>query len=462
MIEIDGIINSFYDGLWICDSDGRVIKINKAAEKINCIEAEHVIGKNAENLIQAGLIDRSVTLEVLKTKTTVTILQQLKGGKRILVTGSPVFDQQRRISLVVVNERDITELNRLRDELEESRALAHRYYSNIYQLEKEKHLSSKVVARSEVMSRVLNMALRVAQVDSTVMIYGDSGVGKGFFARLIHESSPRQNGPYIRVDCCAIPETLIESELFGYEKGAFTGALPGGKPGQLELAGGGTLFLDEIGDLSPNVQVKLLRFLEDNKIMRVGSTVPKEISIRVIAATNRNLDDLVRKGDFRGDLFFRLNVIPIYIPPLRERVDDIPLFIQFFLEKFNQKYSTNKVILRAALDCISQYPFPGNIRELSNLIEQLGVLTEAKNIRREDLPMHVRFSDSRLINNLEKNADNLRKAVKKLEKEMIIRALRSYGSQRKASRFLGVHQSTLARKVRRYGITSDAIMHIDA
>jgi len=459
--QLNAIINSSFDGLWICDHEGKVVRINKASETINGIKADQIVGKRMETLIGEGMIDRSVTLEVLKNRTGVTIIQNLKNGKQILVTGNPVFDDHGEISLVVVNERDITSLNKLRNDLAETKALASRYRSELSLMDKQTSLLSEAVIRSEIMHKVLNRSMKVAQVDSTVLIQGETGVGKGFFARLIHYTSPRNKGPFIRVDCGAIPETLIESELFGYEKGAFTGARTEGKPGLFELGEGGTLFLDEIGDLPLTVQVKLLRFLEENSIMRVGGTSIRKVNARVIAATHRNLEDMVKKGEFRKDLFFRLNVVPIHIPPLRERIEDIPPLINFFLNDLNHKHSTEKTILPRAIDCLCQYPFSGNIRELSNLVERVVVLTQDQDIHMENLPSHVRHPDPSADFQPGSNDSNLPNAVAKMEKKMIIRSLRTCGTQRKAARILGIDQSTLARKAKRYGIRSDAIVHQD-
>ena len=461
MNMLGAIIDSSYDGLWICDHEGKVVRINKASEKINGIKADQVLGKKMGDLVREGLIDRSVTLEVLKNRTTVTIVQQLKNGKQLLVTGNPVLDDREEIFLVVVNERDITELNRLRNELEENRALAQGYRFEISQLQKRKGLLSMTLIRSESMHRVLNTAMRVAQVDSTVMIRGESGVGKGHISKLIHQTSPRKDSPFIRVDCGAIPESLIESELFGYEEGAFTGARAKGKPGLFELAEGGTLFLDEVGEIPLSVQVKLLRFLEENEVIRVGGSIAKRISARVISATHRNLEDMVKKREFREDLFFRMNVVPIRIPPLRERVEDIPPLIHFFLKQFNNRCSAKKAILPRVVDCLCRYPFPGNIRELANLVEQLVVLTPSDFIDLENLPSQVRMEDSKMGYHLRRNGWNLPKVVEKTEREMIIRALKTFKSQRKAAGPLGIDQSTLARKVKRYGIRSDSIMHYD-
>jgi PAS domain S-box-containing protein len=455
----DAIISSSYDGLWICDHEGRVIRINRASEKLNGVTAEQVIGKKMEDLVSEGLIDRSVTLEVFKARTAITIIQKLRNGKHILVTGNPFFDELREISLVVVNERDITELNSLQNELEESRALARRYRSELSEIMSKKNLLSQTVIRNEAMQQVFSRAMKVAQVDSTVLIQGESGVGKGFFARLIHQASKRKGGPFIRVDCGAIPESLIESELFGYEEGAFTGARTKGKPGHFEIAEGGSLFLDEIGDLPLNVQVKLLRFLEGNEVIRVGGTTAKKINTRVIAASNQDIENMVSQGTFRRDLFFRLNVIPLRIPPLRERADEIPAFVALFFKQCNEKCSTNKQILPRAVDRLCRYSFPGNIRELANLVEQLVVLAPEKQIDLKDLPFRILKDQSKTDSRLSGDEWDLPKSVARMEREMIIRALKVYGSQRRAAGPLNIDQSTLARKAKRYGIRIDAIIH---
>jgi PAS domain S-box-containing protein len=457
--RLDAIIESSFDGLWICDGQGRVARLNKASERINSIKAEQVLGRKMEDLIKEGLIDRSVTLEVIANRTAVTDIQYLKNGKQLLVTGNPVFDEEGNIQLVVVNERDITSLTSLWHELHESRALASKYRSELSLRKEHQVLLQRAVARSDAMCQVLDAALKVAQRDTTVLIQGESGVGKGFLGKLIHCSSQRKDGPFIRVDCVAVPDSLMESELFGYERGAFTGARPEGKPGHFEMAEGGTLFLDEIGDMPLSVQAKLLRFLEDNTIIRVGGTRGKKIDTRIVAATHYDLKDMVKKGAFRGDLFFRLSVVPIHIPPLRERKEDIPAHICFFLKEFNQKYSTKKSILPGAMHRLCRYSFPGNIRELSNLIEQLVVLTQAENIGEGDLPSYCGVEGEKGEEPPASTGWDLTHAVKQLEKQLIGRALRQFHTQRKAAKLLGVDQSTLARKVKRYGIKVDAIPH---
>jgi len=429
---------------------------------MNQIKAEQVINRKMQDLVNEGLIDRSVTLGVLKTGTAVTMIQKLKSGKQALVTGNPIFDENGKIILVVVNDRDLSALNSLKSELDKSRRLSKEYSDELWHYHSQKEMFSGLVIKTESMQRVFTTAMKAASVDSIVLIQGESGVGKSLMASMIHKASGRNDGPFIRVDCSAIPEQLIESELFGYEKGAFTGARTEGKVGRFEIAEGGTLFLDEIGELPTSTQVKLLRFIEGNEIVPVGATISKKIDTRIIAATNRKLDEMVTQGTFRRDLFFRLNVIPLKIPPLRDRKEAIPYLIHHFLKIYNQKCSTEIKIQRRALDCLCQYSFPGNIRELANLVEQLVVLSPHPLIGKEDLPAHVKEVLDKYIPTPNQDGWDLHTAIEKLEKEWIAKALNQFGSQRKAAGPLGINQSTLARKAKKYGITGNVVLHHDA
>ncbi len=444
---LDTIIDSSYDGLWICDHEGKVLRINKASERINGVKSEQVVGRNMKELIAEGFFDKSVTLEVLKRKTSVTILQRLKSGKRILVTGNPIFNEKGEISYVVTNDRDISELDHLRHQLQEVQALAQGYSSKISELEMKGIDLSNIIFRSEEMQRVIEMALRVANVDTTVLLLGESGVGKGMIARLIHKHSTRKEGPFIRVDLAGIPDSLIESELFGYERGAFTGAKAEGKPGFFELANRGTLFLDEIGEIPLSSQSKILRFLEDHEIVRVGGTETKEIDVRIIAATNKKIEEMVASKLFREDLYYRINVVPIYIPPLRERREDILPLIFFFLEKFNKIHQKEKELSPDAVDAICRYDFPGNIRELSNLVERLVIVTDRKKIDLRDLPDFIKENSIRYSDLPE--IPPLKEAIKKYETIIIEKALKKYGSQKEAAKILKVDQSTISRKIKK-------------
>ena len=449
---LDAIIDSSYDGLFICDHEGKVIRINKATERIDGVQAEEVIGKNVRDLVKTGLIDKSVTLEVLRKKTSVTMIQQIRESKKVLVTGNPIYGEDGKITFVVINVRDISELDQLRSQLQETQALAKSYLSKISELEMKGVDLSTLIFRSAEMERIVEMALRVASVDSTVLLLGSSGVGKGMLAKLIHKHSERNKGPFIRVDCAGIPEPLFESELFGYEKGAFTGARPEGKPGFFELANMGTLFLDEIGEIPLGSQSKLLRFLEDHEIIRVGGTEHRKINVRVIAASNRNIEQMVLSKQFREDLYYRLNVVPIYIRPLKERREDILPLLFYYLDNFNKAYQKRKVLSPEVVDALSNYDFPGNIRELANLIERLVVVTEKDRIEMADLPGTISGAGAK------ENPDHslmtegipLREAVRNYESLIIERAIKKHGSQREAAKALKLDQGTISRKIKKY------------
>lgn len=458
---LDTIIDSSYDGLWICDHEGKVIRINKASERINQVKAEEVVGKNMKELIAEGFFDKSVTLEVLKQRTSVTMIQQIKGGKRILVTGNPIFNENGEITFVVTNDRDITELDNLRSQLQETQALARCYISKLSELEMRGIDLSNIIFRSEEMEKIIEMTLRVAKVDSTILLLGESGVGKGMIAKLIHKHSGRNNGPFIRVDCAGIPDSLIESELFGYEKGAFTGARVEGKPGFFELANKGTLFLDEIGEIPLSSQSKLLRFLEDHEIIRIGGTEPKDIDVRVITATNKKIDEMVSSKLFREDLYYRLNVVPIHISPLRERRDDILPLIFHFLEKFNKTYRKEKVLSPEAIETLSRYDFPGNIRELANIAERLVVITENERIEARDLPNAIAdYIAKQIPSSFLYEGIPLKDALEKCESLIIEKAIKKYGSQREMAKALKVDQGTISRKIKKYSLSkNDVILH---
>jgi len=458
---LDAIIDSSYDGLWICDNEGKVVRINKSSERISKIKAEEVVGKNVRDLIAEGFFKRSVTLEVFKKGTSVTIIQETRDGKKVLSTGNPIFNENGEIAFVVTNVRDITELDSLRSQLQETQALARGYISRLSELEMKGVDLSNIIFRSEEMERVLEMAIRVADVNSTVLLLGESGVGKGMIAKLIHKNSARNNGPFIRVDCAGIPDTLVESELFGYEKGAFTGAKPEGKPGFFELANKGTLFLDEIGEIPLSTQSKLLRFLEDHEIIRVGGTESKEIDVRIIAATNKKIDEMVSSKLFREDLYYRLNVVPIYIAPLRERRDDILLLIFHFLEKFNKTHRRAKVLSPEAIDALSKYDFPGNIRELANLIERLVVVAGKDRIELRDLPdSGTSYMRKAMAHTLLSEGMSLKDALKKYERLIIEMAIQKHGSQDEVAKILKVDQGTISRKIKKYSLVNkDVIIH---
>jgi PAS domain S-box-containing protein len=451
--EQDAIINSTSEGLWICDGDANVLRINPASERLNGIRAEQVVGRNMRDLVGEGLFDRSATLEVLKARAPVNMLQA-RQGRKLVLTGNPVFDDAGKIIRVVVNERDITEIDGLQRELEEQEAMKDRFRDQMLEMQLETIESRRVIAKSPCMQKALRQAIKVAGVDSTVLILGESGVGKGLIGDLIHKYSSRAEKPIVKLNCGAIPESLVEAELFGYEKGAFTGAQAKGKPGYFELADGGILFLDEIAELPLSSQVKLLRFLEDGHVVRVGGTESRRLDVRILAATHRDLRAMVDQGAFRLDLYYRLSVIPLSVPPLRERTDCILPTLRHYVELYAERLGVRRRLSRAALDALLGYPWPGNVRELINLCERLVVMSEVELIDLTDLPPDVARGAGRAASAPAGWPEefSLAQAVESTERAMLLRARSRYGNQASVAKALGVNQSTIARKMKKYGI----------
>jgi len=455
--ELDTIIDSSYDGLWICDASATVLRINSASERLNNIRAAEVIGRNMADLVTEGFINRSATLEVIKTGRTATMLQNTCTGRKLMITGSPIFDEAGNLVRVVVNERDITEIDSLHEELQRQEAIKNQYRNHMLEMQLAEMESRRIIARSPCMARLLQQAIKVSKVDSTALILGESGAGKELIADLIHKHSNRASQPMIKINCGAIPESLVESELFGYEKGAFTGAQKQGKPGYVELAQDGLLFLDEIAELPLASQVKLLRFLEDGVVCRVGGVKNRQLNVRILAATNRDLKEMVGSGGFRKDLYYRLHVIPLHVPPLRERTECIlPLlhhYLHFFAGKIGKTESVH--LSRPVTEALLSYPYPGNVRELINICERAVVMSEGEWISLDDLPRDV--ADARkskeLSDLMDLSQSSLKDIMEKFERSVLKKASAQYGTQDKIAKALGVDQATIARKLKKYAMT---------
>lgn len=453
--ELDAIISSSDDGLWICDSSGTILRINAASERLNRVSAADVVGRHVNELVEEGFIDASVTLKVLKSHQREYMLQQTRFGRKLMLTGNPVFNPSGELIRVVINERDITEIDALREELEAQLAKNDQIQRRIQEMQIAELTSGEIIARSPNILRALHQAYKVSQVDSTVLILGESGTGKGVIANLIHKHSARADKPIVQINCGAIPETLVESELFGYEKGAFTGAGNQGKPGHLELADGGILFLDEIAELPIASQVKLLRFLEDGMVTRVGGTAPRSLDVRIVCATHRNLEEMVEQGHFRLDLFYRLNVIPITVPPLREREACKIALIKNHINYFSSKLKGRKPprLSRRALDALLTYHYPGNIRELMNICERLVVMAESPRIALSDLPSTLTAALPAHITcgiDLMETDETLPQTMAAVERRILLQAMEKHGTQARAAKALGINQSTIARKLKRH------------
>jgi PAS domain S-box-containing protein len=452
--QLDTIIDSSSDGLFVCDANANVILMNPASEKIHNRSAADIVGRNMRELIEAGFIDRSAALEASISKKRVSLLQN-KDGHKLISIATPVFGEQNKLIRIVVSERDITEIDNLQHELEEQQALKDSLRDQILAMQQVELDSHSIIARSPAMIRALQQSIRVANANSSVLLLGESGVGKGLIADLIHKNSRRSEQPLIKINCGAIPESLIEAELFGYEKGAFTGAQTSGKPGHFELADGGTLFLDEIAELPLSSQVKLLRFLEDGQITRLGDTKARTADVRVLAATHQDLGEMVKQGKFRLDLYYRLNVIPIQIPAVRERPDCILPLIRHYLEKFRGHSGTRKRLTRAALDALASYSYPGNVRELMNICERLVVMSDTELIDLPDLPIQITSHppEKQFSYNQIAPGASLQQVLDQVEKDLLEKSLQQYKNQSDIAAALNVNQSTIARKLKKHGLS---------
>lgn len=459
-MELMAVLDASYDGFWVTDGQGKILYINKAYERIAGLKAEQVVGKYVSELLKEGLLTDSVTLKVIQRKERLTVHRTTRTGRKCLITGTPVFDERGNLARVIVNSRDITEVDALRTGI--GKVLEDKAYKLLEKRRTSRPITEvitvsegsdgAVVYQSSSMAQVIKTARKVARSNAPVLILGESGVGKELVARLIHQLGPRQGRPFYAVNCAAIPESLLESELIGYARGAFSGANPSGKPGLIELANRGTLLLDEIAEMPLSLQSKLLRVLETGKLMRLGDTREIEVDVRFIAATNRNITKLVEEGRFRQDLYFRLCVLPISVPPLRERREDIPLLVSYFMNVYNQKYGCSKQMAPEALEALCNYDWPGNVRELKNLLERLVVLSEGSTITLTDLPIEivVQANTPRTATRPAAAIRPLKATVEEVEKTLLATALSNYGSTYAAARALGISQSAVMRKIKKY------------
>lgn len=450
LLELQTLLDNSFDGLMICDGKGKTLYVNKSLANMHGITPAEFIDKSIEDLLDENMISESLVQYVIQHNAPCTKKIFLKSGKSLYSTAIPIF-KDKELWRIVINARDITDIIELQTRLEENLREIADYKQQIQVLIKNSKKQSHFISRSKQMTQVWERALRAAQSTATVLLYGETGTGKEVMANAIHSYSPRSNAPFIAVNCSAIPETLIEAELFGYEKGAFTDAKQS-KAGLFELAQNGTLFLDEIGELSPSMQVKLLRVIQEKELRRLGGKNSIELNVRIIAASNKNLYELINDGKFRRDLFYRLNVILIEIPPLRNRREDISSFIWFFLDKFIHQYGHIHSLHPDTLSLLCSYNWPGNIRELENVIERLVVLCPHEEIASHYLPEEI-FT-SRESNN-DFSFSTLKSASEHGEREYLIHLSQRYHSLRKIAEVACTSHMTIARKLKKYNITID-------
>lgn len=449
------MLESSYDGIWITDGEGKIVFANTANATLLGVTKKDLEGKTTQELLEAKIFSDSAILEAIDQKRQISKVSfNYKTMLTVLATATPIFDENGAIKYVFNNVRDITGLNKVQDSLRDKEELIRLQNKQLENMKIRLGLST-IIAKSKSFTEIVELAQRIASFDgASVLILGESGTGKELISELIVDNSPRKGMPYIQVNCGAIPENLMESEFFGYEKGAFTGADNRGHKGLFELANGGTIFLDEIGDLPLHMQVKLLRVLQQKKVTRVGGTSAIDLDVRVIAATNKNLEDMVHEGTFRQDLYYRLNVVSLVIPPLRERKEDIVPLIHHFLAVVNQKYHTQKSVFYDTIDIFENYAWPGNVRELANVLESLVITSPDDVIKRENLPAKFRvdlqLSKENLLSDGERAILPLKQEVEQAEYAAINRAIQQLGSVRKAAAALGVDPSTIVRKMQHF------------
>lgn len=385
---LETIIENSTDAIQISDSRQVTLRVNRAYEVLTGIKREELVGVPVEDLVRQNLISESCSSIVAKTKRPHTIVQFFpRTGRSAHVSCNPVFDSHGKIRFYICNDRDLNEIRNLQEELNKAQSLNERYLSELATLKAQLPQFADIIVEDKAMLKVMAMANRVAKVDSTVLILGETGVGKDETALFIHQNSSRAQQKFITINCGAITESLFESELFGREAYAFTGAGSKLKIGLLEVANHGTVFLDEVGELSLNMQVKLLHVLQHHTLTRVGGTQPVSIDVRIIAATNCDLEKMVREKQFREDLFYRLSVMNIRIPPLRERKNDIIPLAQHFLQYYNVKYDFQKRLSADACFALLNYYWEGNVRQLKNIIEQAVIMSEGNEIHADTLPL---------------------------------------------------------------------------
>ena len=451
-LAIDNSVDSFS----IADSKGRFIKVNDTFASYTGISKEEAEGTSTVNFVEEGSYgpDSAIMLAI-KERKRVAVLQSgkvrnlseisadgIKAHDEAIAISTPVFDEAGNIIYVVSNARFLGELELLKKYLDNTRSA-----SDEEQLKNKK----KMIWKSSKMKAIFNLVRVVAPTDSSVMISGETGTGKSMLARYIHEQSRRSDKAFVEINCAAIPENLIESELFGYESGAFTGASQKGKKGLMEIADGGTLFLDEIGDMPLSLQAKLLQCLQNRSFTRVGGEKQINVDVRLITATNMDLEKMVQEGNFRNELYYRINVVPINLPRLSERREDFQMIVDVSMDRFTQRYDKEVVLSREARQIMEEYSWPGNIRELENTVERLVVTNRKGVILPADLPSKItaennKYSGGVMIDDI----IPLKKATEEIEKQLSSVAYVRYGSSYKVAKALGISQSAASRKIIKY------------
>ena len=439
LMDLQDVFEYAFDEIFVTDDKGIVVRVNSTCERHYQIAAKELVGKHVKELQKDGIFYPSATLEVIEKKRPIELVQTTKSGEYLHVRTRPVFDDEGNLRRVISYSRDLTELYQLRQKVEEMDNQLKTYKKEL----RETYEHEGLIFKSLAMQKIVDTIKKVSVVDSTVLVLGETGVGKSRLVRHLHEVSHRKHESFYEINCAALPTNLIESELFGYSGGSFTGANREGKKGLLESAHKGTLFLDEIGEMPLEIQAKLLQVLQEKTFRPIGGRELKKVDVRIVAATNRDLSEMVKQGTFRKDLYYRLNVIPIAIPPLRERTEDILPLIYHYLQHFNKKYGRDVKLAPSTLQMFVGYPWEGNNREIENVIERI-VITVDDVVTVEDLPLSMQEAA------VEQSGQSLYKMLEEVERNIILKAYKTYGSSYKVAEFLQISQSAATRKIKKF------------
>ncbi|WP_242235911.1 sigma-54-dependent Fis family transcriptional regulator [Bacillus cereus group sp. BfR-BA-01316] len=439
LMDLQDVFEYAFDEIFVTDDKGIVVRVNSMCERHYQLSAKELVGKHVQELQKEGIFYPSATLEVIEKKRPVELVQTTKSGEYLHVRTRPVFDDEGNLRRVISYSRDLTELYQLRQKIEEMDNQLKTYKKEL----RETYEHEGLIFKSIAMQKIIETIKKVSVVDSTVLVLGETGVGKSRLVRHLHEVSNRKHESFYEINCAALPTNLIESELFGYSGGSFTGANREGKKGLLESAHKGTLFLDEIGEMPLEIQAKLLQVLQEKTFRPIGGRELKKVDVRIVAATNRDLSTMVKQGTFRKDLYYRLNVIPISIPPLRERTEDILPIIYHYLQHFNKKYGRDVKLAPSTLQMFVGYPWEGNNREIENVIERI-VITTDDFVMVEDLPLSMQEAT------VEQSGQSLYRMLEEVERNIIIKAYKTYGSSYKVAEFLQISQSAATRKIKKF------------
>ena len=462
-LELDAIVKKSKDNIVITDGNGVVLRASPNNYAIYGSSTDDLIGKSVYQLEEDHIFSPSVTIKVLNERKEVRVMQNTKTGRSVMAIGLPIFDRSNEIIRVISFSHDLTEIEQLKEEFKQLQKKIERYETEIQELRDNEQIEGNTILKSKTIQQIWQLIKRVAKTDASVVFLGESGVGKTHFARALHQASERANEAFIDVNCSAIPESLFESEMFGYEPGSFTGASKKGKTGLIELADQGTLFLDEIGEIPLSMQSKLLKVIQDKEVILIGGVRPKKVDFRLITSTNQNLSEMIKHGSFRQDLFYRLSVISITIPPLRERKEDIAMLAYYYLQKFNEKYRMRKSLHPATIDKLIHYHWPGNVRELQNMMERLVITSETNIIHPDNLPLDIQMdrtqkTDSLLLKNMK--GKTLREAMEEVEILWLRRAVKQCKTTYEMAEFLGISQSNVVRKLKKYRIKAKPYQHL--